>query len=107
LTLSNLQPADFTNYTALVHNSCGAAESSPALLTLAPSLIIASSGFDGTNFTLTFPTEVGLAYHVEYKSNLDDLIWQPLTNMDGTGSSVTVADPDLASVSKFYRIRRQ
>jgi uncharacterized lipoprotein YddW (UPF0748 family) len=104
LILTNLQPADFTNYTALVTNSCGSAASAPAVLTLAVSPTITSPGFNGSAFTLTFSTEVGLPYRVEYKYSLDDSSWQLLTNLDGTGSPVTVTDPDPAPATKFYRI---
>ncbi len=107
LTLTDLQPGDFTNYTALVMNSCGSAASAPAALTLAVSPTIASPGFDGPTFTLTFPTEAGPAYRVEYKHSLDDPSWQLLTNLNGTGSPVTVTDADPASATRFYRIRLQ
>ncbi len=105
LTLTNVQPADFADYSAVVSNAVGSATSTPAPLTMALSPTIAAPGFNGTAFTLTFSTEVGPAYRVEYKYSLDDPSWQLLTNLDGAGSAVTVTDPDLAPATKFYRIQ--
>jgi hypothetical protein len=107
LIRTNLQPADFTNYTVLVANACSAASGLPASLTCAASPPITSPGFSGPAFTLTFPTEPGPTYRVEYTYGLENPSWELLTSLIGTGLPVTVTDSNPAAATRFYRIRLQ
>jgi len=55
-------------------------------------------------FTLSFTTEVGRTYRIEYKNSLTDLIWTAKTTVTGTGSVMTITD-DISSIdSRFYRV---
>ena len=59
----------------------------------------------GGNVSISFDTIVGRSYRVEYKNNLDDLTWLPLTpNVVATGETLTVADTIGAQPHRFYRI---
>jgi len=78
-----------------------------ARLTPAASPTIAVVGFDAAGFTLSFPTEVGPSYTVESKHSLDDLSWEVLTNVVGTGLPITISDPEPTDGTKFYRIHLQ
>jgi hypothetical protein len=73
-----------------------AAVLSPAL---APSL-------SGGNIKLSFPTQTGHAYTVEYKASLTDLTWSTLTTTNGTGLTAVV-DGGAATGQRFFRLSVQ
>jgi len=61
----------------------------------------------GGNIGISFPTQPGYAYQVEYKTNLTDAAWTPLGNMiSGDGTIQSVNDGTRAG-SRFYRVRIQ
>ena len=61
----------------------------------------------GTEFTFNVPTVSGRFYMVEYKNDLSDASWNPLTDaFDGTGGAIQIIDPGVAGISRrFYRIK--
>lgn len=65
---------------------------------------VAGSSFSGGNFSAAFQTDLGVAYEVQYKDNLNDPTWLTLTNFtgDGTFQSFTNASPGVPS--RFYRV---
>jgi hypothetical protein len=105
LTISNVQPEDFTSYTVGITNTDGGVLSTVAMLTLAASPIINSLSFNSSTFMLTVPTEVGPTYVVEYKNSLDDPGWSVLATIAGTGLPVPLTDNGLTNASRFYRVR--
>jgi endonuclease/exonuclease/phosphatase family metal-dependent hydrolase len=107
LSIASVQQEDFAYYTVLVSNADGSVVSDVARLTPAASPIIGSPGLDSANFTLSFPTEAGPTYTVEYKFSLDETSWQVLTNVPGTGLPITITDNGLTNEMKFYRVRVQ
>ena len=59
----------------------------------------------GAAFNLSFVTQASLAYRVEFKNNLTDPAWTPLTNFVATSSSFMLADPFTNTNSaRFYRV---
>ena len=59
------------------------------------------------NIGISFSTQPGYAYQVEYKTNLTDAAWAPLGNVipgDGTIQSV---NDGTGGGSRFYRVRIQ
>jgi hypothetical protein len=54
---------------------------------------------------LSFPSQTGVEYQIEYKNSLDEADWQPLATMTGTGAEMTIVDPDPAESMRFYRVR--
>ncbi len=64
--------------------------------------IIATS-FSSGDFNMSFPTQNGLNYSVQFKTNLTDTIWQTLSTLYGNGSSQKVAD-SVNQRSRFYRL---
>ena len=107
LGIAEVTPADFADYTVLVSDADGSVVSDVARLTPAASPIIGSPGLDSASFTLSFPTEAGPTYTVEYKFILDDTSWQVLTNVPGTGLPITITDNGPTNEMKFYRVRVQ
>ena len=104
LTMANLQPVNFADYTVLVTNAGGSILSGTAHLTVAVSPMIVSQKFNSGSFRLTFPTEFGPTYDLEYKLDLNDSSWQLATNVVGTGLPVTLTNSSGTSAAKFYRI---
>jgi hypothetical protein len=60
--------------------------------------------FSGGKLTLSFPTETGKTYQVQYKANLTDQSWSALgAPISGNGSVQSVQDP-VSGSSRFYRL---
>ncbi len=60
----------------------------------------------GGNFSLTFASQNGVHYSIEYKTALSDATWQSLPSVTGTGNDVTVTDAVTGS-TRFYRVGAQ
>ena len=52
-------------------------------------------------------TKIGFTYVIEYKDNLSDPEWTPLSSFEGTGDPQFVYDGELLSERRFYRVRQQ
>jgi hypothetical protein len=107
-SLASVQAASFGAYTVTVSDgfSTSLTSSPPAQLTAAlrPS---AAPSVTGSTLNLNFNTEVGATYYVDYKTNLLDASWIPLSTNAGTGSQITIPDSLTAAPTRFYRIRVQ
>jgi hypothetical protein len=66
-----------------------------------PTSITASPS--GGNISLSFPTQLGKTYTVQYKNNLTDVSWSTLTTTNGTGVNAVVSDPT-GNSQRFYRL---
>jgi hypothetical protein len=60
---------------------------------------------NGTTLNLTFPTEAGVNYTVEWKNDLGSAAWNSLSTTPGTGSTVTVQADTQPDPYRFYRVR--
>lgn len=61
----------------------------------------------GNNAALTYPSQSGFKYQVEYKNHLTDSAWTPLgSSVPGDGTQKLVPDP-LGVGTRFYRVRVQ
>jgi hypothetical protein len=67
--------------------------------------LISGLNASGGNVSMTFPTQPGVEYAVEYKDSLDDAEWQPLEFVVGTGSPMQITDPAPAQLMRYYRVR--
>jgi len=65
-----------------------------------PTTITASLG---DSIGLSFPTQLGKNYTVQYKTNLTDVSWSTLTTTNGTGLNAIVNDGTTNS-HRFYRL---
>lgn len=59
------------------------------------------------NLVFTLPTQLNHNYTVQYSYSLNPVAWQTLTNIAGTGSSVTVTSQDVTNPACFYRVMAQ
>jgi len=68
---------------------------------------ITSFQWNGTNFGLTFSTAPLGLYSVQWSSNLNNPVWNILTNnVAGTGTNISITDPTPATNSaRYYRIQ--
>jgi hypothetical protein len=77
------------------------------VLVPAPQPITLTATVSGGSVIVSFPTETGSSYQVEYKNRLADATWAPLGSpVSGNGSSQSVKDPTAGS-SRFYRVQIQ
>src|SRR6266567_1755708 len=70
----------------------------------APSIISASAA--NGNFLLSYTSEAGAYYVVQFKTNLTDAAWIPVATNSGTGGTITVTNT-AASTTGFYRVQVQ
>jgi uncharacterized protein YdaL len=94
LPLTNLQ-AIVTGIKALGYTYVPLAAASPA---------VRLTALAGVTNRLSFATEAGFNYVVEFKTALSDAAWLPLTNAPGTGGMMTV-DAVVAGTQRYYRLR--
>ncbi len=66
-------------------------------------LSLRNAALAGSNFSFNIATIQRAVHIVEYKNSLSDLNWTTLTNIVGTGSSLTINDT--ATNQRFYRMR--
>ena len=55
---------------------------------------------------LTFPTQTGKTYTVQYKNLLTAPTWSTLTTTNGTGVNAVVSDP-VSGSQRYYRLSVQ
>ena len=72
-----------------------------------PQSVSLSASLSGTNIVLSFPTQVGSTYTVEYKINLTDPTWTSLGSpISGNGSTMSVPN-GVSGSARFYRLMIQ
>ena len=66
---------------------------------------LTSNGMFGSSPTLTWPLAAGKVYQAQFKTNLDDPVWQDLpANAIFVGGNGFVSDPIPAVGQRFYRV---
>jgi hypothetical protein len=79
------------------------------LVKMTPSPKLAAAVATGHN-VISFPTETGYSYQVEYKNHLSDATWTNLGSLvTGDNTTHSVTDPALtsANATRFYRVQVQ
>ncbi len=107
LTLSNVQPVQAGNYSAVVSNLAGLAASLPAALRVlvAPALDPASVVVTGAGFSVSLQSVAGLNYTLQYKNELTEANWTPIaaSTVTGTGGVIVLQDSTPPS-ARFYEV---
>ena len=58
--------------------------------------------------TLTFPSESGRTFTIQYRDDLVNGSWQPLATLTATGPTATYTDPTASGIARrFYRVATQ
>ncbi len=68
---------------------------------------IITATLSGGTISLSFPTQIGSNYTVQYKNHITDSGWQTLTTVSGTGQTREVTDNSANQTSRFYRLSIQ
>jgi hypothetical protein len=63
--------------------------------------------YSGGQFGLSFLSQQGATYQVEYSDSLSPANWQPLETVIGDGTVKNIADRNATVPNRFYRIRAQ
>jgi hypothetical protein len=105
LDLVNIQVSDFGEYRAVVSNPGGSTNSDPAQLAQPARPQLTAPELNLSTVYLSFPTEIGLVYEVQYKLALDDPAWHLLTTLNGTGGNLSITDNNVTDSTRFYRVR--
>jgi hypothetical protein len=105
LTVTGVRTCDAGSYYVVVTNRAGSATSAPAALRVLVSPSITSITRAGTTAQISFSSEAGLSYTVQFTDAPEAPGWNPLPTVVGTGVTMTVADPAATASSRIYRIR--
>jgi len=57
----------------------------------------------GTNLVISFPTQSGFNYQVQYKNDLTEPVWNPLASVPGDNTVKSISDPVITEI-RFYRV---
>ena len=93
------------NYDVVVGDGFHSLTSNVQNLTIAANPSIGAT-VSGSSLSLTFPSQVGPQYVLQYKTALNSGTWTTLTTTNGTGAAITVPAP-ISSGNRFYRIQMQ
>ena len=108
LVLTNVQYSQAGGYAVVVTNMAGSITSVVANLTVSSPGISLQISFGGQQVAISFVSELGSDYVLEYKHLLDDPAWTPLSPaVVGTGGPMTLQDTNTPVDSRYYRIRRE
>jgi len=77
----------------------------PVTVTAPGAPLLRNTQLGPTHFSLSFDTQAGKRYLVEYQNNLVSAPWNTLIEVMGNGSMATITDPLNAS-SRFYRVNQ-
>jgi hypothetical protein len=70
--------------------------------------VILTAARSGGNIVISFPTQNGHNYQVEYKNSLSDLNWTPLGSaIAGNGSVQSASDSTVGRSARFYHVHVQ
>jgi hypothetical protein len=106
LVLTNVQIPQAGTYSVVVSNAAGSLASTPVSLAVLTPPVLTDLTVSNDGVALSFSSDVGVSYTLEYKESLDALSWTPLPPpVAGTGSTLTLQDTNPPPATRFYRIR--
>ena len=107
LTIRAAGPSDVASYSVIVSNITGVTvTSSAATLTIVSNVIpfvSMVSNIDGT-ISMTWQSDAGTSYTLQYKDNLTDLTWTTLGTYIAASSTLTLTDAPAANEQRFYQL---
>ena len=60
-----------------------------------------------TRSNFTFPSQTGVLYVTEYKTNITSTNWTGISTSSGTGGTMSIPDSITNAAARFYRVRVQ
>jgi hypothetical protein len=107
LTVSSMSAARVGPYDVIVSDGFNSVTSSPvANLSIAVQPTI-TNALSGATLNLSFGTQVGPQYVLEWKGALTNGAWNILSTNAGTGNPVTIPTATSPDPQRFYRVRMQ
>jgi uncharacterized repeat protein (TIGR01451 family) len=109
LALPNVQDLSAGTYSVVVTNALGSAVSFNATLTvLPPPGMGITIGLAGSAISISFTSQLGSSYLLEYKDSLQDPAWTPLSSaVPALGGAMVLQDTNAPAASRYYRLRRE
>ena len=108
LLLTNVQPTQAGSYAAVISNVAGSITSAVANLTVLVPITMSGVSLASPSVSISFPSETGLNYLLEYKNLLTDPTWTPASPaVAGTGGVMTLQDTNPPAASRYYRVRSE
>jgi Polysaccharide lyase family 8, super-sandwich domain/Polysaccharide lyase family 8, C-terminal beta-sandwich domain len=107
-TAGNLVTVSFngsTNTLRLARPGSATSDCNANFLMLVPVLTLKASQ-SGTNTLVSFPTQSGFSFQLQCTTNLQNAVWNSITNISGDSTIHSVTDPVSSSV-RFYRVVEQ
>ena len=95
-----------TNTLQLGRPSSASSDCNVNFLMLVPVFAL-NTGFTGTNLVLSFPTQSGFNYQLQYKNHLTDAQWTPVGDSLAGNNSMRTITNQTASGTCFYRVQIQ
>ena len=95
-------PGLFSNVVVFTGN--GGNSTNPVTGRAVGTISLLLQGTVGANFSFSFNTVAGLAYHIQYKDDLNDAVWQVLQTVSGDGTIKTVTNSLSVVSQRFYRL---
>jgi len=92
-----------TNTLRLARPITATADCNANFLMLAPVFIV-NVAPNGTNILISFPSQSGFNYQVQYKNNLNDDVWNRVLDVAGDNSTKSISDP-VVNTAHFYRLQ--
>lgn len=102
-TRANAQPGDAGVYSVVITNLSGATNAQAQLFVLGSTTLAAPSG-SRTNLTFNYNTTPGFAYVIEYKDELTNGVWTPLSTNVGTGGTLSFSTLVTNLPRRFFRV---
>jgi uncharacterized repeat protein (TIGR01451 family) len=108
LWLTNVQPAQAGDYAVVISNGAGSITSAVASLTVLVPITMSGASLASPAVSISFLSETGLSYLLEYKNLLDDPKWTPVSPaVPGTGGVMMLQDTNEPAASRYYRLRTE
>jgi fibronectin-binding autotransporter adhesin len=106
-TITSMDATNFGAYSVLVSGGACSTLSQPAsLVPVVPPRLTAPAFVDPV-MLVSFTSQVGPTYVVEYTDVLPAASWTLLSTRAGTGGTITVVDTTPSATGRFYRVRVQ
>ena len=97
--------SDGSGNLAITYTGAGTAEGDINGFQIQAALLIVNTSYNNTNVLISFLTQSGLSYQLQYKNNLTDANWVPVgSSLSGNNAVLSIADL-VSGNSRFYRVQ--
>ena len=97
--------SDGSGNLAITYTGAGTAEGDINGFQIQAAPLIVNTSYNNTNVLISFLTQSGLSYQLQYKNNLTDANWVPVgSSLSGNNAVLSIADL-VSGNSRFYRVQ--